>query len=150
MFYYCIAIIGGIGIVLVMYKVVADKCANADLPPPQSLVVSVESVHQSQSSEMPNKIKLASSNFMYYDEEGAQEDFDNDGGYRCAICLSVCKQGEEVRQLQGCKHIFHAPCIEMWLISHSDCPLCRSSVEVTTTKSQHERQPEQDSTATSV
>ena len=51
-------------------------------------------------------------------------------GYECAVCLSVFEEGEDVRKLPKCKHSFHAPCIDMWLYSHSDCPLCRATVEL--------------------
>ncbi|KAJ6698963.1 RING-H2 FINGER PROTEIN ATL51-RELATED [Salix purpurea] len=54
---------------------------------------------------------------------------DQGTGYECAVCLSAFEEGEEVRQLPSCKHSFHATCIDMWLRSHSDCPLCRSRVD---------------------
>ncbi|KAI6676359.1 hypothetical protein NL676_037155 [Syzygium grande] len=44
----------------------------------------------------------------------------------CAICLSEYKEGEELRILPECMHSFHVPCIDMWLYSHSSCPMCRS------------------------
>ncbi|KAL7096054.1 hypothetical protein ACP275_10G059900 [Erythranthe tilingii] len=50
------------------------------------------------------------------------------GDTECAVCLSVFEEGEELRQMPKCKHSFHAPCIDMWLYSHMDCPLCRSPV----------------------
>ncbi|KAM7494915.1 hypothetical protein LguiB_029524 [Lonicera macranthoides] len=49
-----------------------------------------------------------------------------DGGGVCAICLCDFEEGEELRTLPECLHSFHAPCIDMWLFSHSDCPLCRN------------------------
>lgn len=48
----------------------------------------------------------------------------------CAVCLSVFVDGEDLRQLPKCKHTFHADCIDMWLYSHSNCPLCREAVAV--------------------
>nr|XP_019710388.1 RING-H2 finger protein ATL16-like [Elaeis guineensis] len=56
-----------------------------------------------------------------YRKEQAQE-------YECSVCLSVFVDGEDVRQLPRCKHSFHAPCIDMWLYSHSNCPVCRADV----------------------
>ncbi|KAG1330314.1 RING-H2 finger protein ATL32 [Cocos nucifera] len=47
----------------------------------------------------------------------------------CAVCISVVEDGEEVRLLPNCKHVFHVQCIDMWLYSHSTCPLCRTAVE---------------------
>lgn len=46
----------------------------------------------------------------------------------CAVCLCEFKEGEEVRQLPECLHLFHVPCIDMWLYSHSSCPLCRKDM----------------------
>lgn len=48
----------------------------------------------------------------------------------CPVCLSVFAGGEEVKQLSVCKHSFHAICIDMWLNSHSNCPVCRASIAV--------------------
>ncbi|KAK6139646.1 hypothetical protein DH2020_026610 [Rehmannia glutinosa] len=52
-----------------------------------------------------------------------------DDDSECAVCLSAFEEGEELRQMPKCKHSFHAPCIDMWLYSHMDCPLCRCPVE---------------------
>lgn len=56
-------------------------------------------------------------------------DQDQGSGDECVVCLSAFEEGEEVRKLPRCKHSFHAPCIDMWLYFHSNCPLCRSSVD---------------------
>lgn len=45
----------------------------------------------------------------------------------CAVCLGDFKEGEQVRVLPECLHLFHVPCIDMWLSSHSNCPLCRAN-----------------------
>ncbi|RZB52486.1 Leucine-rich repeat extensin-like protein 4 [Glycine soja] len=55
-------------------------------------------------------------------------------GGECPVCLSVFANGEEVRQLSACKHSFHASCIDLWLSNHSNCPICRATIAVTTTK----------------
>lgn len=44
----------------------------------------------------------------------------------CSVCLNEFKDGEAVRVLPECLHTFHVPCIDMWLYSHSNCPLCRT------------------------
>ncbi|XP_057757331.1 RING-H2 finger protein ATL33-like [Arachis stenosperma] len=49
-------------------------------------------------------------------------------GGECPVCLSIFTDGEEVRQLSACKHAFHASCIDMWLSSHSNCPICRATI----------------------
>ncbi|TVU33280.1 hypothetical protein EJB05_25073, partial [Eragrostis curvula] len=46
----------------------------------------------------------------------------------CPVCLEDVQAGEMVRQLPACRHLFHVGCIDMWLHSHSTCPLCRCDV----------------------
>jgi hypothetical protein len=51
------------------------------------------------------------------------------GGWaQCAICLAVVSDGEVVRRLPACGHMFHVECVDMWLYSHPTCPLCRCDV----------------------
>ncbi|KAK9291260.1 hypothetical protein L1049_009448 [Liquidambar formosana] len=45
----------------------------------------------------------------------------------CAVCISEFKEGEEIRMLPECGHSYHVPCIDLWLYSHSSCPLCRAA-----------------------
>lgn len=53
------------------------------------------------------------------------------GGWaQCAICLAVVRDGETVRLLPSCGHLFHVECIDLWLRSHATCPLCRCDVVV--------------------
>ncbi|XP_068340275.1 RING-H2 finger protein ATL51-like [Pyrus communis] len=46
----------------------------------------------------------------------------------CAVCLCEFTDGEEIRLLPECAHLFHVGCIDMWLSSHSNCPLCRTDI----------------------
>ncbi|PIA39074.1 hypothetical protein AQUCO_02700326v1 [Aquilegia coerulea] len=48
----------------------------------------------------------------------------------CSVCLCGFVDGEEIRQLPLCKHFFHSSCIDMWLYSHSDCPICRATAVI--------------------
>ncbi|KAG1335224.1 RING-H2 finger protein ATL40-like [Cocos nucifera] len=47
----------------------------------------------------------------------------------CAVCIDSVEDGEIVRLLPNCEHVFHVECIDMWLHSHSTCPLCRTEAE---------------------
>ncbi|KAL3622342.1 hypothetical protein CASFOL_033753 [Castilleja foliolosa] len=49
-------------------------------------------------------------------------------GTDCAVCLSEFQENESLRLLPKCSHAFHLPCIDTWLKSHSNCPLCRANV----------------------
>lgn len=50
----------------------------------------------------------------------------------CAICLGCIGEEEQVRILPNCRHYFHIPCIDRWLlpctVNNSSCPLCRATV----------------------
>ncbi|KAF3613909.1 putative cation/H(+) antiporter 14-like [Capsicum annuum] len=46
----------------------------------------------------------------------------------CPICLGLFGDDEMVKLLPVCEHVYHAQCIDEWLIAHSNCPLCRASL----------------------
>ncbi|KAL8055993.1 hypothetical protein ABFX02_04G090800 [Erythranthe guttata] len=54
------------------------------------------------------------------------KEFEN--GLECAVCLCEVSEGEKARVLPKCSHGFHADCIDMWLHSHSTCPICRNPI----------------------
>ncbi|CAN6231105.1 unnamed protein product [Urochloa humidicola] len=64
----------------------------------------------------------------------------------CSVCLEDVNDGEMVRQVPACRHIFHVECIDMWLHSHRTCPMCRCVVSppsrVSTPKAAAELAPE--------
>ncbi|KZV48797.1 RING/U-box superfamily protein [Dorcoceras hygrometricum] len=62
--------------------------------------------------------------FKYQKSDGSVEVSD------CAVCLSEFQENESLRLLPKCSHAFHLPCIDTWLKSHSNCPLCRTGVVV--------------------
>ncbi|CAM6090397.1 unnamed protein product [Calypogeia fissa] len=49
-------------------------------------------------------------------------------GLECAVCLSKFEEADILRLLPKCKHAFHLDCVDIWLSSHSTCPLCRQSI----------------------
>lgn len=63
--------------------------------------------------------------FVYYNpkDEAKQQH-----GLECAICISSFEEEEVGRKLPKCSHAFHVECIDMWLHSHSTCPICRAAV----------------------
>eukprot|EP00746_Dinoflagellata_sp_MGD_P016642 gnl/MRDRNA2_/MRDRNA2_137694_c0_seq1.p1 gnl/MRDRNA2_/MRDRNA2_137694_c0~~gnl/MRDRNA2_/MRDRNA2_137694_c0_seq1.p1 ORF type:complete len:273 (+),score=29.25 gnl/MRDRNA2_/MRDRNA2_137694_c0_seq1:143-961(+) len=46
----------------------------------------------------------------------------------CSICLNDVVQGENIRYLPGCGHLFHKSCIDLWMVRRADCPLCKCPV----------------------
>ncbi|XVF45825.1 hypothetical protein PTKIN_Ptkin02bG0237900 [Pterospermum kingtungense] len=49
----------------------------------------------------------------------------------CAVCLLEFEDNECVRTLPVCSHAFHVDCIDVWLKSHANCPLCRAGIFAT-------------------
>ncbi|XBI78124.1 hypothetical protein VPH35_087869 [Triticum aestivum] len=52
----------------------------------------------------------------------------------CAVCPAEYADGDELRQLPGCKHAFHRLCVDEWLQRRPSCPLCRMSPPAVTTE----------------
>ncbi|GLJ38573.1 hypothetical protein SUGI_0786420 [Cryptomeria japonica] len=50
-------------------------------------------------------------------------------GLSCSVCLCEFEENDKGKILPSCNHRFHVDCVDMWLYSHSTCPLCRASVE---------------------
>ncbi|KAH9524387.1 hypothetical protein Btru_054376, partial [Bulinus truncatus] len=47
---------------------------------------------------------------------------------KCTICLSEFETGEDVRRLP-CMHLFHSECVDQWLATNKNCPICRVDIE---------------------
>lgn len=77
----------------------------------------------SRSSELDQtSINGVSVIFEYMNDDVAIEAAD------CAVCLTEFREGESLRLLPKCGHAFHVQCIDAWLRSRSNCPLCRVSI----------------------
>ncbi|KAL8476244.1 hypothetical protein ACS0TY_028780 [Phlomoides rotata] len=64
--------------------------------------------------------------FNYKTGEGLIE------GSDCSVCLSEFEEDESLRLLPKCSHAFHVTCIDTWLRSHQNCPVCRAPVMIVT------------------
>ncbi|KAI3443583.1 hypothetical protein Pfo_000248 [Paulownia fortunei] len=143
MLYYGLVVVGTAAIVLALYNLVIVKWCT-DFSDHRSR----QRVSRSQGTTSSWRFHNLNINFVSsfkYKRDGVAQGEGDDSD--CAVCLSVFEEGEEVRQLPKCKHSFHAPCIDMWLYSHMDCPLCRSPVEppvlqrrAVTEQSEHSRE----------
>ncbi|XVF71984.1 hypothetical protein PTKIN_Ptkin12aG0084400 [Pterospermum kingtungense] len=52
--------------------------------------------------------------------------------YGCVVCLNEFQEHDMLRVLPNCSHSFHLDCIDIWLQSNANCPLCRTSISGTT------------------
>ncbi|XP_050223839.1 RING-H2 finger protein ATL14-like [Mercurialis annua] len=48
----------------------------------------------------------------------------------CVICLDCFWKGDRCKKLPICNHIFHAHCIDLWLVRKLTCPTCRSPLKI--------------------
>lgn len=130
MLYYGLGVIATAAVFLFMYNVIilwwsTDRHHGRSSLGPGGLL----GMMNGRSAAIARRDSLGS--FKYKKEKNNLLSFQGLGGeYECAVCLSVFEEGEEVRLLPRCRHSFHAPCIDMWLYSHFDCPLCRTPIVV--------------------
>lgn len=125
MLYYSLVVMGVAAIVLAIYNIIIIKRCNRNnhnnQPQPTRVNLS--------STRFENQQRNLLSSFKYRKEVVTKEEEEKGcDEYECSVCLSVYEEGEDVRKLPRCKHSFHAVCIDMWLYSHFDCPICRTSV----------------------
>ncbi|XP_031107259.1 E3 ubiquitin-protein ligase RING1-like [Ipomoea triloba] len=71
---------------------------------------------------LPDAVIESISVFKYKRAEGLTE------GTDCSVCLTEFQEDESLRLLPKCSHAFHVPCIDTWLRSHKNCPLCRAPI----------------------
>ncbi|GFQ05793.1 RING-H2 finger protein atl7 [Phtheirospermum japonicum] len=51
----------------------------------------------------------------------------------CSVCLGEYEAEDKLQQIPGCGHTFHMDCIDLWLSTHTTCPLCRQSLLLAST-----------------
>jgi Ring finger domain len=128
-------------IIVILYILLAYFCRpkhGARDPSDYLLPIAATSVAWSQTSSMRREtaelnatIDLAIPALLYSRKIGDESSSGSSPRQViCSVCLSLLLEGEQVRQLPECKHIFHADCIATWLPLHMSCPICRSEVDI--------------------
>ncbi|KAI3464249.1 hypothetical protein Pfo_020912 [Paulownia fortunei] len=51
---------------------------------------------------------------------------------QCSVCLGDYQAEDRLQQIPACGHTFHMDCIDLWLATHTTCPLCRQSLLAST------------------
>ncbi|CAI9098207.1 OLC1v1034816C1 [Oldenlandia corymbosa var. corymbosa] len=103
----------------------AINCPPIQLRRPRRRQSQADSDHLSSSCKESKETELVTAGGIKYTKEA---DHEEEYGGECPVCLSAFVEGDFVRQLSGCKHSFHVGCIDRWLVTHSNCPVCRASV----------------------
>jgi hypothetical protein len=83
-------------------------------PPPRALFQTDSGIDRSVVEALPM--------FSFGSLQGMKD------GLECAVCLSKFEEADILRLLPKCKHAFHLDCVDIWLSSHSTCPLCRQYI----------------------
>ncbi|CAN1766526.1 RING-H2 finger protein ATL1 [Linum perenne] len=47
---------------------------------------------------------------------------------KCVVCLTDFHDHDILRVLPNCSHSFHQHCIDVWLHTNSNCPICRTAI----------------------
>ncbi|KAK4417111.1 E3 ubiquitin-protein ligase RING1 [Sesamum alatum] len=71
---------------------------------------------------LPQSVIDSITMFKYKKDDGLTQETD------CSVCLNEFQEDESIRLLPKCSHAFHGPCIDTWLRSHKNCPVCRAPV----------------------
>lgn len=70
-----------------------------------------------------NTLNSITSTHTYSERPGASEE-----SRTCAVCKTLYSNGEELRLLP-CLHTFHRSCVDPWLESHTQCPVCMKDIK---------------------
>lgn len=48
----------------------------------------------------------------------------------CSVCQTNYTEGQALRTITGCEHMFHKSCIDPWFARNSQCPNCRYDIRI--------------------
>ncbi|XP_030542489.1 RING-H2 finger protein ATL52-like [Rhodamnia argentea] len=130
-------IIGLLGIMVGAVLVATYHCILVGLPNPiaahnQAQPSSDSDEHDRESDDRAQRQRQAGPGLASAQLDMAvirDDKEDSRGEDACAVCLCELKDGEPVRVLPECMHYFHAACVDAWLYSHANCPLCRAKTD---------------------
>ena len=61
-------------------------------------------------------------------QAGDSDSEDDPDNPQCSVCICDFEEGEVLRRLLPCNHVFHQACIDQWMAQHSTCPNCRTAL----------------------
>ena len=125
--------------IFITYLIFVTKCSLnwnplrwiSFLPPPQneepfiafSPRIWTRGVHESVLQEIPT--------FQFTEGEGDDDNHQSVKG--CVVCLNSLQEQDMLKVLPNGSHRFHLDCINIWLQTDANCPLCRTSISGNTT-----------------
>ncbi|KAB2596110.1 E3 ubiquitin-protein ligase RING1-like [Pyrus ussuriensis x Pyrus communis] len=104
------------------------RCCCENIPPEEPIQRQLEDDEMQKTTAASSTRTTTASPVIQKYEKGVS--LVGDG--TCAVCIEKFEEGEYFRTLPECKHSFHAACIDMWLYSHPNCPVCRATATLFT------------------
>ncbi|TYJ97408.1 RING-H2 finger protein ATL66-like [Cucumis melo var. makuwa] len=107
------------------------KTGNNDYQSDQSDVGTVEELPAFRERVVRDQqeiVQIEAMVFSYREAKRSENDDDDDDDYECVICLNKFEDAQKCRWMKKCGHIFHRSCIDRWLKTERECPLCRTCV----------------------
>ncbi|XP_068343976.1 RING-H2 finger protein ATL58-like [Pyrus communis] len=148
MFYYGLIIVSVAAIILAMYnlifvKLTSNRHDQSPLPRSSISLVDLSRTRRSRSFE-----NLDSFRHVAHLSLRLPALSHSPAGELMESSTADYYAGGEFQRGPACKRSFHAPCIDLWLNSHSDCPLCRTPLpasswshpQLTTTPEENSRE----------
>ncbi|KDP46198.1 hypothetical protein JCGZ_10038 [Jatropha curcas] len=100
--------------------------SNGDLDSPPPPFDSPDGFHMYSPYGLDESVIKTLPLFLYTTKNGFHKQSSNSKD--CAVCLLEFEENDYVRTLPVCSHAFHVDCIDIWLRSHANCPLCRARI----------------------
>ncbi|CAJ1971723.1 unnamed protein product [Sphenostylis stenocarpa] len=125
------AIIAIMFLISALLSLYSRKCSDRqaqtrgilDRAPPTGAIGNPSS--QSESNGLNQATIETFPTFLYSDVKGFKIGKDT---LACAVCLNEFQDDETLRMIPKCCHVYHPDCIDVWLTSHSTCPVCRANL----------------------
>ena len=95
----------------------------------QRVFAQVDEQHGRRGSQVGTPPSIITSlQVIKFDAEQAEELKRQGEEPTCTICLEDYNDGDALRRMPHCRHLFHQECADLWLRSSQTCPNCRASV----------------------
>ena len=78
-----------------------------------------QSLHQDEALEENENIEINEPLILYEKVKGKDEE--------CSICMDVFEDKDKLFKCK-CNNMFHYACINKWIKSKEDCPICRTKI----------------------
>lgn len=107
-------------------SVYSRQCAERRLRSNHDLAIPIGSNNHHRPRGLDPQIIHAFPTFVYSTVKSLQ--IGRSTALECAVCLNEFEDHETLRFIPKCSHVFHPHCIDLWLSSHSTCPVCRANL----------------------